>query len=67
MAGKHKRNGVTRQSFIQSLTSMEGATMEQAERVAAYIYDRQPEQREPESPTIFSIPDEVFKASLGHY
>jgi hypothetical protein len=66
MAGKQKRNAVTRQGFMQTLMAMEGATPQQAERVATYIYDRQPEQ-DHTPPPVYTIPNEVFRPSLGHY
>ena len=69
MAGKQKRNGSARAGVIQCLTSnLVGATPEQAERVAKFIYDRPtlPTQPTPPAP-VCSIPDEVFRQSLGHY
>ncbi|GAB2554312.1 DUF6371 domain-containing protein [Spirosoma areae] len=70
MAGKWKRNGAARQSVVEGFQdALIGATPEQAERIAAFIYDK------PSNPTkvvdtpkpVYSIPDEVFTASLGRY
>ena len=74
LAGKQKRAGDSRQSLFQTLTLIEGATPQQAERVTAFIYDnnqsmgakRQPYTASGES-LIYTIPDEVVQPSLGHY
>ena len=69
MAGKQKRNGVTKRGFVQCLMEMEAATMEQAERVANYVFDKPDHLTQTSSPdnSTYAIPDEVFRASLGHY
>jgi hypothetical protein len=66
MGGKQKRNSVSRQGFKECLIEMERATPEQAERVAAFIFDRKPERVVVAQP-IHCIPSEMFTASLGHY
>jgi hypothetical protein len=66
LAGKQKHNGISRSGLIQTLIQMEGATAEQAERVAAFIFDK-PKIAPIAPPPIYTIPDEVFQASLGHY
>lgn len=74
LAGKQKRNGVNRQHFIQAVTLQEGATSEQAERVANFIYDDvrlTNTFRNKVTPAItnpvYVIPDSVFQQSLEHY
>lgn len=68
IAGKQKRNHVQPNGIIQCLMQMKGATLEQAERVVNYIFSK-PTQATPPTPapTIYTIPDEVVKQSLGHY
>ena len=73
IAGKWKRNGCTRASMISGFQeSLIGATADEAERIARFIYDKpllQPAQAT--QPTqvsrVCSIPDEVFQQSLSHY
>lgn len=67
-AGKWKRDHITRQSIVSTLTEMQGATPEQAEYVANYVFDKvsKPAQTPP-PPTVYTLPDEVFTQSLGHY
>lgn len=69
-AGNLKRKGhVTRDGVMAQLIQMEGATPEQAEKVAAYIFN-QPDAVQPKpkaDPVIVCIPEEVYQASLGHY
>ena len=66
LAGTWKRQHITRQGVVLALIQ-EGATPEQAERVAVYIFD-QPAAQQPTSPTlIYSLPVEVLTKSLGHY
>jgi hypothetical protein len=71
LASKSKRNYISRQGAIYTLMSMEGASLEQAERVVAFIFDK------PSLPNasiasksekaIYSIPIDVFQQSLNHY
>lgn len=70
MAGSLKRKGhVTREGVVSQLIQMEGATPDQAERVAAFIFDKpapllsQAKQSQP----IYCIPNEVYQQSTGHY
>ncbi|QMW02298.1 DUF6371 domain-containing protein [Spirosoma foliorum] len=69
IAGKQKRNGIPRNGFIQCLMQMEGASSEQAEKVAAFIFDKPDRDASPvvEPPQVFCIPEDIYKASLGHY
>ncbi|QJW90753.1 hypothetical protein HNV11_15865 [Spirosoma taeanense] len=69
---KQKRNGLSKQGIITGLIQMEGATLEQAERVASFLFDK-PSSRSAKVATtspqdqVYTIPDEVFEQSLGHY
>ncbi|GAB4019750.1 DUF6371 domain-containing protein [Spirosoma migulaei] len=71
-AAKQKHKGVSKQSIITNLIHTESATLEQAERVAAFLFD-QPEARPGgnglpvEQSPVFAIPEDVFNQSLGHY
>lgn len=75
-AGKLARKGVNWSDVVTALCRQEGATLDQAERVAAYVFDRQPVpsvaslhvQNTPlsEGP-VYAIPDEMFAQSLSHY
>ena len=69
MAGKLKRNAyMTRQGVIAQLMETENATREQAEKVAAFIYDKPtPSSATPKEPTINTLPDELFTQSVGYY
>ena len=67
MAGKQKRNGVSRRGFIETVTTMEGATPQQAEAVARFIFDKPATPTKPAPRPVCSIPDEVFSQSIGHY
>ncbi|GAB2542828.1 DUF6371 domain-containing protein [Spirosoma aerophilum] len=68
MAGKQKRNHVQRSSVIQCLMDMQGATLEQAERVVNYVFDKPAQSaRSTQVPVIYTIPDEIIKQSLSHY
>lgn len=75
MAGKWKRNGCARASMVSGFQeTLIGATHEQAEAIAKFIYDKQPTPLRrtgstlptPPAP-VYSLPDEVIKQSLGHY
>jgi hypothetical protein len=70
MAGKWKRNGCTRASMVSGFQEpLIGATADEAERIARFIFDKH--LLKPTQPTqdsrVYSIPDEVFRQSLGHY
>ena len=68
MAGKQKRNGVNRRCFVETVMTMEGATSQQAEYVARFIFDETETPIKPAPPRpVCSIPDEVFSPSIGHY
>jgi hypothetical protein len=70
---KWQRSGIRRQSAVDSLVLKEGATHEQAQAVAAFIYDRSINRSTPSPATVATptpiciIPDDVFKASLTGY
>jgi hypothetical protein len=75
-AGKLANKGYTTTNIVSILCRQEGATVEQAERVAAYIFDKariqsiQPQaisKNQTQESIVYSIPDEVFEQSLGHY
>ena len=71
VAGKWKRSGLTREGVISGLqNALIGASIEQAETVARYIYNS-PEpirsQKAALPAKVCSIPDEVFCQSIGHY
>lgn len=66
LAGIWKRQQITRQGVVLDLIQ-QGATPEQAERVAAYVFDKT-EQTTPVLPTpIYSLPHEVMLKTVGHY
>ncbi|SFF25815.1 DUF6371 domain-containing protein [Spirosoma endophyticum] len=70
MAGNLKRKGhVPRSGVIDQLVQMEGATPEQAEKVAAFIFDKPVAQQSRTKPEqlVYCIPEEVFQQSLGFY
>ena len=68
MAGKQKRNGVSRLGFVETVITMEGATLQEAEAVARFIFDKSETPVKPAPPRpVCSIPDEVFSQSIGHY
>ena len=69
MAGRWKRNGATRQVIVKELQhELVGATPEQAEYVARFIFDKPTQSTQPTpAPVIFTLPDEVVYPSLGHY
>ena len=72
MAGNLKRKGyVAREGVVSQLMQMEGATPEQAEKVAAFIFDKPtlpPSRLMPKpNPAVYCIPVEVYQASIGHY
>ena len=69
IAGRQKYRGIGRQTILTDLIQMEGATLEQAERLVAYIFDqpaRAPLLVVPAG-KLCTIPDEVLNLSLGHY
>lgn len=67
MASNLKRKGhLVRSSVVSQLIEMEGATPEQAERVAAFIYDK-PTKAPVASPPVCTIPEEILQSSIGHY
>ncbi|XWW47897.1 hypothetical protein JYG30_10840 [Fibrella sp. USSR17] len=68
MAGKQKRNGLTRRYFVETVIEIEGATPQQAEAVARFIFDKPVIPAKPTlSRPVCTIPDEVFNPSIGHY
>ncbi|GAB3503659.1 DUF6371 domain-containing protein [Spirosoma knui] len=72
IAAKQKNKGITKQGIIIGLVQMEQATLEQAEYVAAYIFDKPTRAvAKAKMPinegTVYTIPDEIFEQSLGHY
>ncbi|ADB39105.1 hypothetical protein Slin_3094 [Spirosoma linguale DSM 74] len=76
VAGKLERKGLVQANVIEALCRQEGATVEQAERVVAYIFgkDVTPTRQHENTGSlivtegpVYSIPDEVFRKSLGHY
>lgn len=64
MAGAWKRQHITRQGVVLALVQ-QGATPDQSERVAAYVFDRS--EPTPMPPPIYCLPTEVMQKSLGHY
>lgn len=68
-AGKWKRNYVSREGVVSGLQDpLIGATREEAEQVAKYIFDRPTPTTQPTPPApVYTLPDEVVKASLSHY
>ena len=67
LASKWKRAGLIQSAIATSLQTKEGATLEQAERVAEYVCKQMPAQVTAATVPIHSIPEEVFTKSLGHY
>ena len=76
VAGKLLRKGFNQANIITVICRQEGATIEQAERVVKYIVDKSstPTLQQPHTNSnavkdelVYSIPDEVFQQSLGHY
>ena len=72
IAAKQKYKGLTKQRIITGLLQMEGATLEQAERVAAFIFEQASTRskviaKATSQSEIYTIPDEVFRQSLGYY
>ena len=69
IAGNWKRNGyATRESVVTELQGeLVGATPEQAEAVARYIFDKPKRLPQSTPAPVYSIPDEVFSPSLGRY
>lgn len=71
-AAKQKHKGVSKQGIITSLIQTESATLEQAERVVAFLFDR-PTARptvaiaQLEDNPVFTIPEDVFNQSLSRY
>lgn len=68
-AARQKHNGVTKQGIITTLIQTEGATLEQAERVAAFLFDQPapPLVKPATDSPVFTIPEAVFAQSLAHY
>ncbi|GAB3639716.1 DUF6371 domain-containing protein [Spirosoma arcticum] len=69
IAGKWKRNGCAREGVVSGFQdALIGATPEQAEKVAKFIFDKATRSTQPTLTTpIYCIPDEVFSPTLGHY
>ena len=76
-AARQKHAGALKQDIIAHLINQEGARLEQAERVADFLFDQslpanRPVDPVPITPTpqtgqLCTIPHEVFTQSLGHY
>ncbi|NEU66402.1 DUF6371 domain-containing protein [Spirosoma agri] len=70
LAAKQKHSGAPKQTIIAHLIQQEGATLEQAERVAAFLFDQpvtRPAPAVASQNQLYTIPDEVFQQSLGYY
>ncbi len=68
MAAKWKRLHTNRESVINTLIKMQGATAEQAEYVTKYIFSKATQATQPaQCPTIYYIPEGLFKQSIGNY
>jgi len=71
IAAKQKHRGVSKQGIITGLLQAENATLKQAERVAAFLFNKpgvEPVRATSgSSGEVFAIPDEVLRQSLGHY
>ncbi|AKD55317.1 hypothetical protein SD10_10805 [Spirosoma radiotolerans] len=71
IAAKQKYKGASKQEIITGLLQTENATLEQAEWVAAFLFNKpgvEPVRTSTGSlGEVFAIPDEVLKQSLGHY
>jgi len=72
LAARQKHQGASKQDIITSLVREEGATLDQAERVATFLFD-QPDTRlnvphtATSSDQVCTIPTEVLAQSLTHY
>ena len=71
-AAKQKHQGGSKQHIITQLIQTVSATLEQAERVAAFLFDQSTTRpavavTPPEEIPVFTIPEEVLAQSLGHY
>lgn len=72
LAAKDKHKGILKQDIIARLVRQEGATLQQAERVAMFLFDQptsSPLLVPPVGPAgpLCTIPHDVFQQSLGHY
>ncbi|GAB3044258.1 DUF6371 domain-containing protein [Spirosoma pulveris] len=77
LAARQKHAGVLKQDIIAQLMQEEGARLEQAERVAHFLFDQSATSQRPGEPVngtpirqlgeLCTIPREVFNQSLGHY
>ena len=76
MAAREKHAGILEQDIIAHLMQLEGARLEQAERVVDVVFDQSTKSlrpKETENPipvpqhSLCTIPEEVFTQSLGHY
>lgn len=71
VAARQKHNGASKHDIITGLLQTQNATLEQAERVAAFLFDKpdiEPVRAVSGSlGQVFAIPDEVLRQSLGHY
>ena len=70
MAGNLKRKGhVAKAGVVSQLMEMEGATAEQAEKVAAFVFDKpaRSPNRVKAPQAVLCIPEEIYQQSLGHY
>ncbi|GAB4023678.1 DUF6371 domain-containing protein [Spirosoma migulaei] len=65
LAAKWKHAGSTQVGITHSLQTMEGASTEQAERVAAYVFEKRPTPNNLKP--VYSLPDKLFLPSLGQY
>ncbi|SFF23161.1 DUF6371 domain-containing protein [Spirosoma endophyticum] len=77
IAARQKHAGLLKQNIITQLMQREGASLEQAEHVANFLFDKSSPSNRPVGPVHFiptqpasplcTIPEEVFTQSLGHY
>lgn len=76
MAAREKHAGIGKQDIIAHLMQLEGARLEQAERVVDVVFDQsskslRPKETEDTIPvpqhSLCTIPEAVFTQSLGHY
>lgn len=71
IATKQKYKGASKQAILTSLIQQENATLEQAERVVAFLFDQSVNQSNKDGSVpekeVVSIPEEVLAQSLGHY
>ncbi len=65
LAGTQQRQGAALQSVVRVLIE-QGATLQQAERVAARVFDRAVIKQTEPAP-IYFLPHEVMTKTLGHY